>query len=141
MFRLRKTWLLSIPIAAALAWLLFPRGQVAAGIPFVFAVVVLFVVGLLLSAFCFLVALVIVSILPNRSRPTLGEHVFTLTDSEFQEVNAAGSASVKLNVLRRYETHEHIYLITPSHVGYILPMRDLQSSPDFLRMLRERTNR
>ena len=80
MFRLRKTWLLSIPMAGVFAWLLFPKGYVAPGISSVFAVVVLYVIGLLLSVLCFLFSLAIVSILPNRSNPTLGEHVFTITD-------------------------------------------------------------
>ena len=96
-------------------------------------------IAAILSCLIAVIAFLAVKILPNRPGTVLGAHTFTLTDSEFQESNAAGSASVKLELLRRYETSQHVFLLTPTHTGYILPMRDLQANPEFLNALRART--
>jgi len=139
MFRLRKAWLVYIPLAGFFAWTVFPKDYAEHGIPFAFALAFTLFLGLVVAGLTFLLSMAVVAILPNRPGTVLGAHTFTLTDAEFQEVNATGSASVKLEVLRRYETAQHIFLLTPTHVGYILPMRDLQANPEFLRVLRERT--
>jgi hypothetical protein len=140
-YRLRKAWLIHLPIAAFFAWTVFPRDYAQHGIPFAIAFVFAVLVGIVVSGFVFLVSLLMVSFLPNKPGTVIGAHTFTLTESEFQELNAAGSASTKLDLLRRYETKTHIFLMTPTHVGYILPLRDLQTNPEFVNALRERTPR
>lgn len=141
MFRVRKTWLLFVAFAPLFAWQVFPKDYAEHGIPFAFALAFSFLAGVIVSCLIMLLTVVIVAILPNRPGTVLGAHTFTLTDSEFQELNIAGSANVKLELLRRHETSQHIFLLTPTHVAYILPMRDLQANPEFLRLLRERTRR
>lgn len=139
MLRLRKTWLLFIPCAALFGWVCFPRDYATQGIPLVAAIVLTSVVAMVVAVLLFFISMAVTLLMPNRPSTILGEHVFTLTDSEFQEKNGAGSASLKLAMLRRYETTKHVFLLSPTHVGYILPMRDLQTNPEFLRTLRERT--
>lgn len=139
MLRLRKTWLIFIPATLLFAWMVFPKDYAEHGISFAFALAFALFVSVVLSGLIFLLSTVVVAILPNRPGTVLGAHTFSLTDCEFQEVNAAGSASVKLELLCRYETAQHVFLLTPTHVGYILPMRDLQGNPEFLKVLRERT--
>jgi hypothetical protein len=73
-------------------------------------------------------SLLLLAILPNRPGTILGKHVFTLTDSEFQEKNEISSMSVRLDALRRHETTKHFFLVTPTHVAVIVPKRALAPS-------------
>jgi hypothetical protein len=141
MFRIRKTWLMFVLIAPIFAWEVFPKDYANHGMPFAFALGFSLFAAVILSGLCMLLGLLFVAILPNKPGTVLGAHTYTITDSEFQESNAAGSAGMKLGLLRRYETSQHIFVLTPTHVGYILPMRDLQANPEFLKALRERTRR
>jgi uncharacterized membrane protein len=141
MFRLRKTWLMFVGFALVFAWQMFPKDNAEHSIPFAFALAFSLLAGVIISVLVMLFTVVLVTIMPNRPGTVLGEHTFTITDSEFQELNAAGSAIVKLELLCRHETSQHVFLLTPTHVGYILPMRDLQANPEFLRLVREKTRR
>jgi hypothetical protein len=140
-FRVRKTWLMFVVFVPLFAWEVFPKDSEAHNIPFAFALAFSLFAGVIACGLIMLLTRVLVALLPNRPGTILGAHTFTLTDTEFQELNTAGSASVKLELLRRHETSQHVFLLTPTHVGYILPMRDLQVNPEFLRLLRERTKR
>jgi len=137
--RIRKVWLMFIPMAALLAWVSFPKDYVQHGMPFAVALSATAGVVLIFTVVIFFLSLGLTALLPNRPGTVLGEHTFTITDFEFQETNTAGSASMKLDVLRRYETAQHIFLLSPTHVGYILPLRDLQANPEFLQAVRTRT--
>jgi hypothetical protein len=139
-FRLRKTWLVYIPFAALVAWTAFPKDYSERSVPLALAFGVALLVGVVISVLIFLLSIVVVAILPNRPGTVLGEHTFTLTEAELREANAIGSTAVKLEALHRYETTRHVFLLTRTHLGYILPMRDLQNNPEFLRTLRERTS-
>jgi hypothetical protein len=139
MFGIRKTWLVFIVIAPIFAWEVFPRDYAKHGMPFAFAFGFSLFAGVIVSGLGMLLSFVLLAVLPNKPGTVLGAHTFMLTDSEFQEVNAAGSASVKLELARRHETSQHIFVLTPTHVGYILPKRDLNANPEFLKVLRERT--
>lgn len=139
MFRIRKTWLVYFLLVPIFAWEVFPRDYAKHGMPFAFALAFSLFTGVIVSGLGVLLTFLLVAILPNKPGTVLGEHTFTLTESEFQEVNFAGSASVKLHLVRRYETSQHIFVLTPTHIGYILPMRDLLANPEFLKLLRERT--
>jgi hypothetical protein len=138
-FRLRKLWVIFVGAGLILAYEIFPKDYAQRGIPVAFALVFSLLFAAILSGLIYLLTMILMAILPNRPGILSGLHTFTLTDSEFQEVNAAGSASVKLELLRRYETAQHVFLLSPTHVGYILPMRELHANPEFLRVLRERT--
>jgi hypothetical protein len=137
--RIRKVWVVYVLAGLFLAWEVFPGDYAKRGIPIAFALIFSVLFAAILSALVYLLSMILLAFLPNRPGNLLGSHTFTLTDSEFQEVNAAGSASVKLELLRRYETAHHVFLMSPTNVGYILPMRDLEANPEFLRVLRERT--
>ncbi len=137
--RIRKVWLIYLPMAALFAWVAFPSNYAAHGMSFAVALTMTSLIALILSAIIFFLSLGLTALLPNRPGTVLGEHTFTITDSEFQESNGAGSASTKLDVLRRYETAEHIFLLTPTHTSYILPLRDVRANPEFMQALRERT--
>lgn len=139
MFRIRKTWLVFIALAPIFAWEVFPKDYAKQGMPLAFALTFSLLAGVILSGLCMLFGILLVKVLPNKPGTVVGAHTFTITDTEFQEVNAAGSASVKLELLRRYETSQYIFVLTPTHVGYILPIRDLQANPQFMKVLRERT--
>jgi hypothetical protein len=139
MFRVRKTWLIFVLFVPLFAWQVIPKDYAEQGVPFAFALAFSLLAGVIVSCLIMLLTVVLLTILPNRPGTVLGAHSFTLTESEFQEVNLAGSANTKLELLRRHETSQHIFLLTPTHVAYILPMRDLQTNPEFLRLLRERT--
>ena len=141
MFRVRKSWLLFVVFAPLFAWEVFPKDYAKLGMPFALALAFSLFAAAMLSGIIILLTILLVAILPNRPGTVLGTHTFTITDSEFQEINAAGSASMKLELLRRYETSQYIYLLTPTQAGYILPIRDLQANPEFLMLLRERTKR
>ena len=141
MFRIRKSWLLLVAFVPIFAWEVFPNDYAKHAIPFAFALAFSLLAGVIASGLIMLATMVLIAILPNRPGTVLGAHTYTLTDSDFQEQNTAGSASVKLQHLGRYETSQHIFLITTTHVAYILPMRDLQANPEFLKSLRERTRR
>ena len=97
------------------------------------------VIPAILITLVYLGTMILMTLLRARLRSVVGPHTFTLTDSEYQEVNEACSVSIKFQYLRRYETARHVFLLTPGSVGYILPMRDLQKHPEFLKLLRERT--
>ena len=140
-FRLRKAWLLFVAFAPIFAWEIFPKDYAQHGFTLPFALTTCLLAGAIMSGLIFLVTTALVKLLPNRPGTILGAHTFTLTDSEFQETNDGGSVNMKLELLRRYETPQYIYLLTPTHVGYILPLRDLQANPDFLKLVRERTRR
>lgn len=138
-FRLRKFWLFYVGVTLIIALLFFLMFSESDRTPVAFALLLSLLISVVTLALATVVAWLLIKILPNRPGTVLGLHTFTLTDSEFQEANAAGSASMKLELLRRHETKQHIFLFTPMHVGHILPMQDLQAHPDFLRMLRART--
>jgi hypothetical protein len=138
MLRLHKLWLMCVPSAAFFCWIVFPKDYAEHGMSFAFASGFALLIGLIVSGLLSL-SMGVTAILLGRRGTVLGEHTFTLTDSEFQEVNAVGATAVKLDVLRRYETAQHVFLLTARYVGYILPMRDLHANPEFLRVLRERT--
>jgi hypothetical protein len=139
LYRIRKAWLIYVVAALIFTWEIFPKDYAAHGIPFAFALVSCLIIAGIAACLIAFITTLLVKFMPNRPGTVLGPHTFTLTDSEFQEVNAVGSASAKLELLRRYETSQHVFLLTPTHVGYILPMRDLQANPEFLRVLREGT--
>jgi hypothetical protein len=137
-FRLRKMWLVYVVFVALSCWLFFPGDYQARHIPLVVALASPLAISLVDVVMVLLATFILLAVLPNRSGTILGEHKFALTDTEFQETNSAGLASVGFERLRRYETAEHVFLLTPSQTGYILPLRDLRTNPDFLRRLRER---
>ena len=139
MFRLRRMWLLYAAFVALSCWLFFPSDYQARQIPLAVALASPLVISLVDVAMVLLATFIVLAFLPNRTGTVLGEHRFTLTDTEFQETNRAGLATARLDGLRRYETAEHVFLLTPSHTGYILPLRDLRTDPEFLKELRERT--
>jgi len=141
MFRLRKTWLIYLPLVAFVAWSSFPTDYAESGISPVIASISSLVIGLTAAGIALLLSLAVIAILPNKPGTALGEHVFTLTDSQFQENSDSGSVCMRLDLLRRYETAQHVFLLTPTHICYIVPKRALQSAPEFLRILRERTRR
>lgn len=139
LFRHRKIWLIYVAVGVFVAWTSFPEDYAADGGALWSALVAVGLMGSAAAALTALAGMALMVLLPNRPSPLLGEHVFTLTNFEFREVNAAGSTSVKLDLLRRYETARHMFLITPTHVGFILPKRALESASDFQRLLTERT--
>lgn len=138
-FRLRKFWLFYVGVMLIIALLFFVMFSESDGIPVAFVLLLSLLISVVISALTIFFTWLVMKILPNRPSSVLGSHTFTITESEFQEANAAGSASMKLELLRRHETKQHIFLFTPMHVGHILPMQDLQAHPEFLKMLRERT--
>ena len=89
MFRVRKTWLMLLVAVPVFAWEFFPKEYAEHGIPFAFALACSLLIGAILSGLIMLLTIVFVAILPNRPSNVLGAHTFTLTDSEFQETNAA----------------------------------------------------
>jgi hypothetical protein len=136
MFRLRKAWLLYIPLMIFVGWTTYPRG---ANVPLVAGLVGSVLVALVVTLIALLLSLVAVALLPNRPGTVLGEHVYTLTDAGFQEQNEAGSSTIRWDCLRRFETSKHIFLLTPTQVGYIIPKLALASAPEFAKALAERT--
>ncbi len=141
MFRLRKTWLIYLPLVAFVAWSSFPTDYAESGTSLLFAAISSLVIGLTAAGIALLLSLAVIAVLPNKPGTVLGEHVFTLTDSQLQENSDSGFVSMRLDLLRRHETAQHVFLLTPTHLCYIVPKRALQSAPEFLRILRERTKR
>jgi hypothetical protein len=138
---MRKLWLLYLLLGAYVAWTLFPGADPEAGLSFSSGVLAALLLGVAVAGGAAIVSLLLLAILPNRPGTILGKHVFTLTDSEFQEKNEISSMSVRLDALRRHETTKHFFLVTPTHVAVIVPKRALEAAPEFLRGLMERTKR
>jgi hypothetical protein len=139
LFRHRKIWLVYVAVGVFVAWTSFPEDYAAGGGALWSALVAVGLMGTAAAGLAAFAGMVLMALLPDGPRAILGEHLFTLTDSEFREVNAAGSTLVKLDLLRRRETAKHVFLITPTHVSFILPKRALDSAPEFRQLLTERT--
>jgi hypothetical protein len=139
MFRLRKLWVVFLLLGAYVAWTSFPGADPEEGLSFSSGVIAALILGALVAGGTAAASLLLLAILPNKLRPVVGTHVFTLTSSDFQEKNSISSMSVRLDVVRRHETAKHVFLVTPTHVAFILPKRALKAAPEFLRLLIERT--
>ena len=139
MFRLRKMWLVYVAFVPLSCWLFFPNDYQARHLSLAVALANPLAISVMNVVLVLLATFIVLAWQPNQPGTILGEHKFALTDTEFQETNSAGLASVTFDRLRRYETAEHVFLLTPTHMGYILPLRDLRANPEFLRELRERT--
>jgi hypothetical protein len=138
MFRFRKIWLIYVLVGGFVAWTSYPGADPEAGLSVTSGVLAAIVMGLIAVCLSALVGWLLLALLPNRPRAIVGKHVFRLSDSEFQETNDIGSTTVRLDMLRRHETAKHIFLVTPMHVAFVIPKRDLDATPDFSRLLAER---
>jgi hypothetical protein len=139
MFRFRKVWLVYVLLGVYVGWTSFPGADPEQGLSLSSGVIAAVLLGLMAAGVTAIVAWLLMAILPNRPGAVVGKHVFTLTDSEFQEKNAIGAMTVRLDVLQRHETAKHVFLITPTHVAFVVPKRALEGAPEFLRLLVERT--
>jgi hypothetical protein len=140
LFRHRRIWVVYLAVGVYVAWTSFPDNYAEDGGSFWSALVAVILLGAIATAVVAVAAMALVALLPDRPGAIVGEHVFTLTDSEFQERNPAGSMSVRFELLRRHETAKHVFLMTPTHVAFILPKHALESAPDFRRVVIEKTS-
>jgi len=67
----------------------------------------------------------------------LGPHIFEISDDGLTESNANGKVETRLAGIKRIdETSNHIFVVSASGIGHVIPKRDLEGS-DALRLLRE----
>jgi len=141
LFQLRKVWLMYLALGSYAAWVAFPGIVNKNFAEIVMGSISALIVGAIVAVTTCVLSFLVTALLPNKPSSIVGEHVFTLTETEFNEKNSAGSTSVLLDSLRLYETSKHVFLVMPTNVGFVIPKLALQTSPEFFSALKDRIRR